>query len=434
MPDYGNGGDFTVTMDGPFASSVGNEGKLLYIYAPTANWKGGTSPYSQVVMLENINENSKIDIQISSDQMELLKGQTIAFTTENRSGVVTLIAFGDKPAVDCVFQAVASDVQIIGDSDESVIRGNLITTNMPRSDFLQEDESEADFIKNKPLKANQNNTWDMNAALNMNGQKLTGLNEPTAEADAVNLGFVKKAAPWNALDNSNFRNLIAQSGVGGKHGTATYAADRWYLKSGTVSYEQGIGLTLNGTILQMLGTTVTEGSAFVGMHSGTAEIFFDEANQKVEITSNGGVLAWAALYPGSYTDQTRPEYHPKDYAVELATCMQYYVRFESSTTESMYVGSGVFNSSKKTAYIGLDLQVPMRKRPAVAFNNMELWNGSMGHQSVQNMIVYGSDIKIQKLSLKCDIATAVDTPYTASLQTPTSGGGALVLNADIAPV
>lgn len=109
--EYGSGGSYTVQMNGPFAmggSSGGNH--ISTINAPVANWKGGDSPYSQVIDIENISVNSKIDLQLSADQMELFFDQTIAFTTVNEDGVVTLFAIGDKPKADCTFQITITEV------------------------------------------------------------------------------------------------------------------------------------------------------------------------------------------------------------------------------------------------------------------------------------------------------------------------------------
>ena len=130
------------------------------------------------------------------------------------------------------------------------------------------------------------------------------------------------AAPRNWLDNSDFTNLIAQAGIGGKHGSVAYAADRWKLTSGTVTYTAGTGLTLNGTITQVLETAPTGGSWFVGMASGTATIALN--GNIITITSNGGVIKWAALYEGTYSADTLPEYQPKGYSVELHECMRYF--------------------------------------------------------------------------------------------------------------
>lgn len=108
--EYGEGGSVTVTMDGPFAGAGTMVTKITEISAPAANWKGGESPYSQVVAVDGVSVNSKVDIQLSVDQMERFHDQDIAFTTENDGGTVTLYAIGDKPESDCVFQATITEV------------------------------------------------------------------------------------------------------------------------------------------------------------------------------------------------------------------------------------------------------------------------------------------------------------------------------------
>ena len=168
---------------------------------------------------------------------------------------------------------------------------------------------------------------DMAGAINMNGQPISGLNDPTEDTQAARKGYVdasvRKAAPRNILDNSDFTNLVAQAGISGKHGSVVYAADRWKLTSGTVTYTAGTGLMLNGTITQVLEKAPTGGSCFVGMASGTATIALN--GNTITITSSGGVIKWAALYEGTYTEANRPEYQPKGYAAELAECRRYYL-------------------------------------------------------------------------------------------------------------
>lgn len=149
MNEYGSGGEISVQMDGPFGGSGGTASTLTVVRAAAADWKGATSPYSQEVEVDGISLNSKVDIQFSLDLLEKLYNQDIRFTIENRSGVVTLFAVGDKPAVDCEFQATVSEVVAVGDADGSVIRGNTIATNAPRTDLGQEDPSKADFLKGR---------------------------------------------------------------------------------------------------------------------------------------------------------------------------------------------------------------------------------------------------------------------------------------------
>lgn len=160
----------------------------------------------------------------------------------------------------------------------------------------------------------------------LNGAKVTTdttllLKDIPAEAKATGEA-IRKAAPRNLLDNSDFTNLFAQAGIGGNHGNQAYAADRWKLTSGTVSYAEGTGLTLNGTISQTLEWIPETASAFVGMASGTATI--TRSGNTVTIRSSGGVLRWAAIYEGTYTADNMPEYQSKGLAAEELECKRYF--------------------------------------------------------------------------------------------------------------
>ena len=172
--------------------------------------------------------------------------------------------------------------------------------------------------------------------------------------------------PRNLLDNSDFTNLVAQAGIGGNHGTVTYAADRWILDSGTVSYEAGVGLTLNGTIRQKLEFSPTgETSTFVGMASGAASISY--ADGAVTITSSGGVIKWAALYEGSYTADTKPPYVPKGYAAELAECQRYYYTIKSDGANFAAYAAGTMNTAS-SAYFPILFPIPMRTNPTLYYS------------------------------------------------------------------
>ena len=55
---------------------------------------------------------------------------------------------------------------------------------------------------------------DMTGPINMNGQPISGLNMPTEDTQAANKSYtdasVRKAAPRNLLDNSDFTNPVNQ--------------------------------------------------------------------------------------------------------------------------------------------------------------------------------------------------------------------------------
>lgn len=198
----------------------------------------------------------------------------------------------------------------------------------------------------------------MEGAINMNGQSLSGLNAPTKNNQAANMGFVnqqvKKAAPRNLLDNSDFRNPVMQAGFNGKHGTDTYIIDRWkhLYNLGTATHDFN-GITVSGKDFYMhqiidsaylIGKTLTmavhlyDGNticgSFVLNNLGDTTVIAADVGLYLMITAYGfairldgnwsHTLAWAALYEGEYTIDTLPEYHPKGYGAELAECQRYY--------------------------------------------------------------------------------------------------------------
>lgn len=108
--DYGTGGNYNVSLAGPFAGGGGTSVKLTEIALLADSWKGGESPYSQVVEVEGVSVNSMVDLQPSVDQLEIFHDMDIAFTTENDGGVVTVYAIGDKPTNDHTIQATITEV------------------------------------------------------------------------------------------------------------------------------------------------------------------------------------------------------------------------------------------------------------------------------------------------------------------------------------
>ena len=218
---------------------------------------------------------------------------------------------------------------------------------------------------------------DMEGAINMNGQPISGLNDPTEDTQAARKGYVdaaktaanaytdaavRKAAPRNLLDNSDFRNPVNQRGV--SSGALTdwkYFIDRWRCV-GDCTYELtdgGIRIT-GGAIVQSLakgardnGKTYTFAAC---LSTGTIRILTytlpetvasewvdfsikeysdvrleaggDSSNYNVVIRKMSDcTIEWAALYEGEYTAETLPEYHPKGYGAELAECQRYYQAF-----------------------------------------------------------------------------------------------------------
>lgn len=107
--NYGNGGGLTVTMAGPFGSG-GTAAKLTEINLLASAWKGGESPYSQVVAVDGVSVNSMVNLQPSVEQLEIFHEKDIAFTAVNEDGVVTVFVVGDKPTNDYTMQVTLMEV------------------------------------------------------------------------------------------------------------------------------------------------------------------------------------------------------------------------------------------------------------------------------------------------------------------------------------
>lgn len=161
---FGTGTSFTAELDGPFASGGGggSGGKLVSVAIPAAGWKNAVSPYMQVVTVDGVSLNSKVDLLADAEQAGKL--QRTALLAVNNSGTVTVYAIGDKPDSDLSLQAVLTDVV---KSTTGGIYGGILGTLAPRGDFGEEDPEEPDYIANRPKEK-------INGALQKTGGTMTG--------------------------------------------------------------------------------------------------------------------------------------------------------------------------------------------------------------------------------------------------------------------
>lgn len=73
-------------------------------------WTEATSGYSQVVSVNGVTANSKIDLQPSPDQLASLVEEEVSLTTSNSNGVVTVHAIGASPSSDMTMQVLITEV------------------------------------------------------------------------------------------------------------------------------------------------------------------------------------------------------------------------------------------------------------------------------------------------------------------------------------
>ena len=87
--------------------------KYATVTIPAANWTGNTNPWSQVVTINGITANSKVDLQPSAPQIVALQDAEIALMLQNDSGTITAWAIGNKPVEDYTMQVLITEVTYV---------------------------------------------------------------------------------------------------------------------------------------------------------------------------------------------------------------------------------------------------------------------------------------------------------------------------------
>lgn len=256
----------------------------------------------------------------------------------------------------------------------------------------------------------------MTGPIDMQGQTLTGLNQPTEDTQAAGKGYVdtqvSKAAPVNLLDNSDFRDPVNQRGASAYTQDSGYTIDRWKMQwsgNGALSVEDGfIRLSRDNNsayLYQMLpdfeglsGKTLTiaarvRGDGQLGYRINSA----DTQNQIVirdvedwttvsavvqmpeftadDLTSSSYGFSmncasgkqldvqWMAVYEGAYTVETLPQYRPKGYAHELMECMRYYQRYTGTCHYN-----GDVNGTATKIYFAVPVPIKPRITPSLTLS------------------------------------------------------------------
>ena len=201
--------------------------------------------------------------------------------------------------------------------------------------------------------------------VNMEEHRIGNLLDPAESQDAATKGYVdaavRKAAPRNLLDNSDFRNPVNQRGIYSAV-AGQYIIDRWFFTNSNFMGNTTIAISANGiTITNDAGADrVVIVQKFIdknyydgkytpvakttnGLIFGYTEVL-DAENGICQVPfwlPSGTTVVWAALYEGSYTDETLPEYQPKGYGAELLECQRYYYQMNGFTDTHRYIGTGM---------------------------------------------------------------------------------------------
>ena len=87
-----------------------SKARIASVELLSANWVGNSSPYSQIVEIEGITENSQVDLTPSIEQLVIFYEKDLGFVTENEDGIVTVYAIGQKPENDYTIQVTITEV------------------------------------------------------------------------------------------------------------------------------------------------------------------------------------------------------------------------------------------------------------------------------------------------------------------------------------
>lgn len=218
--------------------------------------------------------------------------------------------------------------------------------------------------------------------------------------------------PRNLLDNSDFRKPVNQRGNTEITGDWNYGIDRWLVST---KYEQNpngsILITDNGLSMgywtdmmqlipfeQLKSKTLTfavctENGVYAYTMTlpesvppvGGGVMYFGDGiwndiivMETIKYDNNDSVMFrfrnaqttnqlvyWAALYEGSYTAETLPEYQPKGYGVELLECQRYYYVNRNWTRACAKANQA------NVAHFNLQFPIPMRAIPSLQYDVVE---------------------------------------------------------------
>ena len=98
-------------VDGLQDALAGSGGaKTKTISLLSNSWTGASAPFSQIVTIDGVTANSKVDLHPSIEQLISLQNENVSLVASNNNGIVTVYALNYKPSVDFSMQTLISEV------------------------------------------------------------------------------------------------------------------------------------------------------------------------------------------------------------------------------------------------------------------------------------------------------------------------------------
>ena len=183
----------------------------------------------------------------------------------------------------------------------------------------------------------------------------------------------------NLLDNWYFAYPVNQRNVSGTIDAVGYFLDRWKLVSGSVTIGSN-GITLNGTIAQILETAVgTDVTASALTTEGVVVASYDNNSKTISLTGTGQTFVAAKLELGTHQTLAHKDANGNwvlneipNYGEQLARCQRYCLAISK---ESRFVLSQI--SGNNSAHFAIPTPVTMRTTPAIInSSNILLFNSN----------------------------------------------------------
>lgn len=195
----------------------------------------------------------------------------------------------------------------------------------------------------------------------------------------------------NLLDNWYFGNPVNQRNVSGTIDTVGYFLDRWKLVSGSVTIGSN-GITLNGTIVQILETAVgTDVTASALTTEGVVVASYDSSSKTFSLHGTGQTFVAAKLELGTQQTLAHQENgvwvlnEIPNYGEQLARCQRYFVNFNPYKMAWFAMPPAVAVNTTQ-AYSAVTLPVAMRAKPVVSYGGNIVLSQSADH-AVTNILV-----------------------------------------------
>lgn len=248
---------------------------------------------------------------------------------------------------------------------------------------------------------------------------LTGLPEQVDKLDHTAqeiddaVGLTPQLSNPNLLDNWYFAYPVNQRNVSGTIDAVGYFLDRWKLVSGSVTIGSN-GLTLNGTIVQILEAAVgTDVTASALTAEGVVVASYDNNSKTISLTGTGQTFVAAKLELGTHQTLAHKDANGNwvlneipDYGEQLRRCQRYYL---SNKQRNAYGKS----TSATAAYVDIPTPVTMRALPAIEI-------GVIGHvicNGVKAAIASINPVKLndESITLQLVLNTSVSVDYPVFL-------------------